>query len=59
MGQGRGVRTRYKFLWRGGNNYYWQATRLTDSRVEQISCNVVWFWTGRLPKPDDEDEASG
>lgn len=54
-------RTRYKFLWRGGDNYYWQATRLTDSRVEQISCNVVWFWTGRLPKPDDEDEglASG
>lgn len=42
------MRTRYKFLHRSadGLTYYWESTRTlpNDSRVEQIKCNVEWFW---------------
>lgn len=39
--------TQYRFLHRGRNNrYYWQSTTRVDSRVEQISCDVDWFWSG-------------
>lgn len=37
-------RTRYTFSHRSGDKYYWYATRDTDSRTEQISCPVAWFW---------------
>lgn len=42
-------RTRYRFLHRGGDTYYWEAVVPTDSRTEQVNCNVQWFWTGQLP----------
>lgn len=42
-------RTRFKFLGRFGSRYVWQSiTRLpNDSRVEEISCDVDWFWGAR------------
>jgi hypothetical protein len=36
---------RYRFLQRAGDRYYWQSNPIPgDSRVEQISCRVEWFW---------------
>lgn len=41
----RRPRRRYKFLYRVGDTYYWEsATHVDGSRVEQITCNVYWFW---------------
>lgn len=39
-------RMRYRFLGRFGNLYVWESTTTlpNDSRVEQIRCNVDWFW---------------
>lgn len=40
------TKTRFRFMGRSGNTYYWESeTRMPgDSRVEQIRCNVNWFW---------------
>lgn len=38
----------YRFLHRGGDRYYWEGPRI-DSRVEQVSCNVDWFWNAQRP----------
>lgn len=42
-------RTRYRFVHRGGDTYYWQSTTTmpNDSRVEQVRCAVSWFWGKR------------
>jgi hypothetical protein len=40
------MKTRYKFSHRGGDKYYWISILpiARDSRHEQISCSVEWFW---------------
>lgn len=44
-------RTRYRFMGRSasGRTYYWQSTERPwgGSRVEQITCQVDWFWSKR------------
>jgi hypothetical protein len=40
-------RRRYKFTGRAGGRYYWQSVLPVspgDSRYEQFSCPVAWFW---------------
>lgn len=40
-------RKQYKFLYRWEGRYYWESTTrvgVTDSRHEQFSCDVDWFW---------------
>jgi hypothetical protein len=42
-------RVRYRFIGRSGNRYIWQSVQRIpgDSRVEEITCNVDWFWSHR------------
>jgi hypothetical protein len=38
---------RYRFTGRSGDTYYWQSVLPVshrDSRHEQLSCSVEWFW---------------
>lgn len=48
----RNRRMRYHFSHRSddGKTYYWESEHIPgDSRVEQVRCNVEWFWnTGRI-----------
>lgn len=37
-------RRKYKFSHRAGRTYFWESVEKVDSRVEQITCNVSWFW---------------
>ena len=38
-------RTKYRFIGRVGDQYVWQSGFLPgDFRVEEIRCNVDWFW---------------
>jgi hypothetical protein len=41
------TKTKFKFMGRSGDIYYWESTThlAGGSRVEQIRCNVNWFWT--------------
>ncbi len=41
------TRPRYRFTGRWGDRYYWERRIPGDSRVEQISCSVEWFWGPR------------
>lgn len=36
-------RTRYRFSHRAGGRYYWYG-KSVDSRTEEISCSVTYFW---------------
>jgi hypothetical protein len=45
------MKPRYRFSHRGGDRYYWYRTTPTDSRTEQISYGVDWFWNAD-PKCD-------
>lgn len=41
------MKIRYRFTGRHGGRYYWQTALPVspgDSRYEQISCPVDWFW---------------
>jgi hypothetical protein len=41
------MRTRYRFVGRDGDTYYWESVNRImpgDSRVQEIRCNVTWFW---------------
>lgn len=38
------TKPRYRFVGSGGGRYYWEGPRI-DSRVEQVSCPVEWFWS--------------
>jgi hypothetical protein len=60
---GYGGRTRYRFLGRRGDLYVWLSVRPLsgDSRHEEISCPVSWFWDAetarsiRVDPPLDND----
>jgi hypothetical protein len=39
----RPVRRKYKFVGREGERYVWHGPRV-DSRVEELTCGVAWFW---------------
>jgi len=43
-------KTRLRFVGRGDDNrYYWESVlpiNPSDSRHEQFSCDVDWFWSG-------------
>lgn len=43
------AKVRYKFLYRWNGRYYWQSVLPVpgDSRYDQVSCDVDWFW-GRV-----------
>jgi hypothetical protein len=39
---------RYRFMGRDGDQYVWESGRIPgDSRVEQVRCNIEWFWSYR------------
>lgn len=39
---------RFRFVGRFGQSYIWQRPMYgNDSRVEQITCRVDWFWGAR------------
>ena len=43
-------RVRYLFQYRSGGRYYWMTARPVspgESRYEQVSCPVAWFWGRR------------
>lgn len=50
-------RTRYKFMGRIGSRYVWHSIlRLPgDSRIEEFSCGVDWFWR-ETPHPCGDDQ---
>lgn len=37
----------FKFEGRENGRYYWSRPMPGDSRVEQVSCDVEWFWGKR------------
>jgi hypothetical protein len=42
------MRTRYRFSRQAGGRYYWHSVLPIspgDSRHEQVSCPVRWFWS--------------
>ena len=45
------ARIRYRFSHRSddGRTYYWYSRIPGDSRVEQVTCSVDWFWTTADP----------
>ena len=47
------MRTRYRFIERAGDLYIWQAHLPGDSRVDQITCSVDWFWRATTPNKED------
>jgi hypothetical protein len=41
------VKRRYRFLGRWNGRYWWESVlpvAAGDSRHEQISCDIQWFW---------------
>jgi hypothetical protein len=52
--RGSSRKRRYRFRGRSGGTYYWDGVLPVspgDSRHEQVSCPVAWFW-GRQPAAD-------
>lgn len=49
-------RTKYEFKGRQGSQYVWQAKKGVpgESRVEEIRCDVDWFWRGGKPKTQEQ-----
>jgi hypothetical protein len=41
------MKRRYRFTGRAGGRYYWESVLPVDSRHEQVSCPVAWFWGWR------------
>lgn len=41
-------RMKYRFAGRVGNRYIWESVYHLpqDSRIEEITCDVDWFWRG-------------
>lgn len=38
------AKRKFKFLYRSADRYYWECTTNVDSRTEQVSCSVAWYW---------------
>lgn len=38
------MKQRYRFKGRYNGKYYWENVVPTDSRTEELSCGVMWFW---------------
>lgn len=38
---------RFRFRGRVGDTYLWERAVPGDSRTEQVTCSVAWFWSRR------------